>query len=197
MMRRILTICLFFICTLSSFAQAQKKVIIINKEEAEAAYKYLNEFRANPTKLMKALNIKFDASKVSKVQLTWNEELARTAEKRAYDMAERNYFDHVTPEGKGPNYFINEGGYTLRPDWLKKIETNNFESIGANHATAVDGVKAFIIGVGSPGFMHRKHVLGMDDWNGSLYDIGIGFAQVENGSPYKTYLCVLIAKHDW
>lgn len=196
-MKRSLIICLFFSVAISLFAQAQTKEISINKEQAQEAFKYLNEFRANPAKLMKALNIKFDASKVSKIQLTWNEQLAKTAEQRAYDMAARNYFDHVTPEGKGPNYFINEGGYSLRADWLKKIETNNFESIGANHATAVDGVKAFIIGKGSPGFMHRKHVLGMDDWNGSLYDIGIGFVEVDNGSPYKTYLCVLIAKHDW
>ena len=193
-MKRILLV-FFLSLSFSIFAQAQN--ISINKQEAQEAFTYLKAFRANPAKLMKALNVKFDASKVSKIKLTWNEKLAKVAEQRAYDMAARGYFDHVTPDGVGPNYFINEGGYALRADWLNKIDANNFESIGANHPTAVDGVKAFIIGKGSPGFMHRLHVLGMNDWYGSLVDIGIGFVNVDGGSPYKTYLCVLIAKHDW
>lgn len=139
----------------------------------------------------------FDASKVSNTQLNWNDKLAKAAEFRAKDMANRDYFEHITPEGIGPNYYISKAGYYLNADWLKDIKANNFESIAANHATAVDAIKAFIIGKDSPGFMHRKHILGMDNWYGSLYDIGIGFAKVAEGSTYKTYLCVLIAKHDW
>lgn len=176
---------------------AQKKIVTLDKEQALEAFHYLNAFRANPKKAMKELGLGFDQTKVSKQQLNWDETLAKVAEFRAMDMARRNYFEHTTPEGIGPNYYINKGGYTLNPDWLAKLSANNFESIAANHPTAVDGVKAFIIGTGSPGFMHRKHVLGMDDWNGSLLDIGIGFAKVPEGSAYKTYLCVIIAKHDW
>ncbi len=177
--------------------QAQKKQIHIDKDEAKQAYQYLNAFRQEPQKFMKVLGVRFDASKVSKVQLRWNDELAKAAEFRAYDMANRNYFDHITPEGIGPNYYIHKAGYSLNKDWIKKLSANNFESIAANHSSAVDGIKAFIIGKGSPNYGHRKHVLGLDTWNGSLYDIGIGFVRVPSGARYKTYLSVIIAKHDW
>ncbi|MVZ63170.1 CAP domain-containing protein [Sphingobacterium humi] len=175
------------------FAQ---KNIRIDRGEAKEAYAYLNEIRQNPNKYRRSLQIA-NVQQVSRHQLVWNKTLAKVAEQRAYDMAKRNYFDHVTPEGIGPNYFINQGGYWLNPDWLKKKSLNNFESIGANHPTATEAIEAFIIGHGSPGKMHRKHLLGMDTWNGSLQDIGIGFVRVPQGSAYKTYICVLIAKHDW
>lgn len=189
---RILLFLLLFSTT--SFAQSRK--ITTDKKQAKEAFHLLNDIRLNPEKYAKQLGIS-PVSKVKRVRLVWNKELAKAAEFRAYDMANRNYFDHVSPEGLGPNYYIVKAGYSLNSDWTKKRSANNFESIAANHATAEDGIRAFIIGRGSPGFMHRKHVLGMDDWNGSLVDIGIGFVRSPSGSTYKTYLCVLIAKHDW
>lgn len=170
--------------------------IKIDRREAKKAYQYLNEFRMNPKKYGRAIRVN-NLRNVKQTRLVWNEQLAKVAEERAKDMARKNYFDHTDPSGYGPNYHINKAGYYLNPDWLKKKSTNNFESIGANHETAIDGIKSFIIGRGSPGFMHRKHVLGMDEWNGSLKDIGIGFVRVKRGAAYKTYLCVIIAKHDW
>lgn len=194
---RIFSFLLAFLFLCNPLSQAQSKRAQVDKKQAQEAYAYLNSFRENPALLMKELGVNFDRSKVSKVKLRWNAQLAKTAEFRAMDMATRGYFDHVSPEGLGPNQYIQQNGYKLDPDWLQKPSANFFESIAANHTTAVEGIKAFIIGKGSPGFMHRKHVLGMDDWNASLYDIGIGFVQSENGFPYKTYLCVLIAKHNW
>lgn len=188
---------LFLLVLLSQVVFAQKKQVSIDKKEAKEAYSYINSFRKKPEYFSKELNVNFDVSKVSVTQLKWNDNLAKVAEFRAKDMANRDYFEHITPEGIGPNYYINKAGYSLNVDWLKDIKANNFESIAANHATAVDAIKAFIIGNNSPGFMHRKHILGMDSWYGSLYDIGIGFAKIQEGSTYKTYLCVLIAKHDW
>lgn len=188
------TIVLFLI--LSSCAVAQRKQVTIDRQEARKAYLLLNEIRKNPERYAKELGLR-DVRQVSRTALKWDDRLARAAERRAHDMAMRNYFDHVSPDGLGANYYINASGYSLNPDWLKDRRANNFESIAANHPTASDGIKAFIIGHSSPGFMHRKHVLGMDAWNGSLKDIGIGFARVPQGSTYKTYLCVIIAKHDW
>ncbi|MFD1769291.1 CAP domain-containing protein [Sphingobacterium suaedae] len=188
---------IFLLVFFVNFLYGQRKRVYVEKREAKEAFAYLMAFRSNPTKMMRQLGVRFDSSQVSKIRLRWNNQLARVAEYRARDMAERNYFDHTNPEGIGPNYYIVKAGYTLNKDWTKKRSANNFESIAANHASAVDGIKAFIIGRGSPGFMHRKHVLGMDAWNGSLYDIGIGFVRVPNGSAYQTYLSVIIAKHDW
>ena len=175
------------------FAQ---KSIKTDRREAKKAFEYLNDFRSNPDRYARDLGIS-RLKNVTRTRLVWNDRLAKVAEARAYDMAKRNYFDHVDPDGYGPNYHIHQGGYNLNPDWLKKRRDNSFESIGANHETAVDVIKSFIIGKGSPGFMHRKHVLGMTDWYGSLKDIGIGFVRVPKGSTYKTYMVVLIAKHDW
>ncbi|GGH11436.1 CAP domain-containing protein [Sphingobacterium alkalisoli] len=188
----ILVICLFSFTALS----AQKKNIIVDKSQAKAAYELLNDIRMNPKKYAKELGIS-NISKVKRTKLIWNNTLAKVAEFRAYDMANHNYFDHTSPKGIGPNHYISEAGYSLNSDWLKKRSANNFESIAANHPSASEGIKAFIIGKNSPGFMHRKHVLGMDEWNASLVDIGIGFVRVPSGSRYTTYLCVLIAKHDW
>lgn len=170
--------------------------IKVDRREAKQAFEYLNNFRMNPKKQSRSLGIS-PIRNVTETKLVWNKQLAKVAEARAYDLAKRNYFDHVDPRGYGPNYYINQGGYTLNSTWLKKRSANNFESIAANHDSAVDGIKAFIIGKSSPGLMHRKHVLGLDKWNGSLQDIGIGFVRVPRGSRYTTYLCVIIAKHDW
>ncbi len=175
---------------------AQRKNIYIDKGQAQEAYRLLNEIRTNPGKYAKELGLK-DISKVKRTKLIWNRTLAKVAEYRARDMADRNYFDHVSPEGLGPNYYMDKAGYPLNVAWLKARSANNFESIAANRPSAVEGVKALIIGKGSPGFMHRKHLLGMDEWNGSLVDIGIGFARIPSGAMYKTYLCVIIAKSDW
>lgn len=181
---------------LTSTAFAQKKQIITDKIQAKSAYELLNDIRLHPEKYRKVLSIS-NIELITKTKLVWNDQLAKVAEFRAYDMAHRNYFDHTSPEGFGPNYYIQRAGYQLNVDWLKTKSANNFESIAANHPTAEDGIKALIIGKGSPGFMHRKHLLGMDQWNSSLKDIGIGFVQVPKGTVYKTYLCVIIAKHDW
>ncbi|QQT27588.1 CAP domain-containing protein [Sphingobacterium spiritivorum] len=175
-------------------AQAQR--ITTERGEAKDAYVLLNDIRSNPSKYKKQLGIS-DIQNVTRKALVWNKQLAKVAEERAYDMAKRAYFDHITPDGVGVNVQIAEGGYSLNKDWLKNIKANNFESIAANHPSAEEGIRALIIGKGSPGFMHRKHLLGMDKWNGSLQDIGIGYVRIPSGATYKSYLCVIIAKHDW
>lgn len=169
----------------------------IDQKEAKAAYTLLNDIRLHPERYARELGFSSVVKKVTRTSLRWNAQLARVAEQRAIDMARHNYFDHVDLHGRGPNYYIHQSGYRLNTDWIKDIRANYFESIAANHPTATDGIKAFIIGKGSPGFMHRKHVLGLDEWNASLVDIGIGFVRASKGSRYQSYLCVLIAKHDW
>lgn len=168
----------------------------VDRAEATSAFTLLNKIRQNPQAYQRELRLPGRA-RITRTPLRWNKALAKAAELRAMDMAKRDYFDHTDPDGFGPNYHINRAGYALNPDWLKHKDTNNFESIGANHPSAIDGIKAMIIGANSPGFGHRKHLLGMDEWNASLSDIGIGFVRVPSGSTYQSYLCVLIAKHDW
>lgn len=185
---------LLFTLLISMVVCAQR--IVIDTHEAKEAYELLNKIRTNPEKYQKELQL-FNLDKIKKTELKWNKDLAEVAEYRAKDMAKRSYFDHVSPEGYGPNYFMAEAGYTLNPAWLKNRSANNFESIAANRENATDAIKALIIGREAPGYHHRTHLLGMDDWNGSLYDIGIGFVRCKGAKPYESYLVVIIAKHDW
>ncbi len=186
----VLAFTLFF----TQFALAQR--VVVDHHQAKEAYELLNKIRTNPEKYKKELKL-FNLQKIKRTKLNWNNQLAEVAVYRAKDMAKRSYFDHVSPEGYGPNYFIQEAGYQLNPEWLKKRSSNNFESIAANRASATDAIKALIIGKEAPGYHHRTHLLGMDQWNASLYDIGIGYVECKGAKPYESYLVVIIAKHDW
>ena len=128
-------------------------------------------------------------------QLRWNDTLARVAEAKALDMATRNYFAHVDPDGYAMNYYINKAGYKLREIWLTKPTANYFESCNAGATSGQEAIKMLLIDNGVPSLGHRIHLLGLDEWSSSLLDIGIGYAHSDGKSTYGSYTCVLIAKH--
>jgi hypothetical protein len=99
------------------------------------------------------------------------------------------------PEGYGINFYINKEGYQLRENWLKDPKANFFESCNAGGPTGRDAIKMLLLDEGVPSLGHRKHLLGIDDWSATLVDIGIGFAHAGEGKQFKTYTCVIIAKH--
>lgn len=184
-------------CALSLLTSFQNKSeVVIDKTEAQKAFHLLMDIRRNPVNYHKELGFP-KSNKPSAIKLKWNEKLAGVAEAKAIDMAKRNYFGHVDPDGYGINYFINESGYKLVPDWIKNKSLNYFESLAVNTSGGEESIKYLIIDAKTPSLGHRKHLLGLDKWNASLTDIGIGFARRENGSKYKTYTCIIIAKHDW
>ena len=79
------------------------------KEEAQKAYQYLNEVRQHPSAFSEEIGV--DLRYVQAVpKLVWSNELAQAAEKKALDMATRDYFDHVDPDGYGMNYWIVKAG---------------------------------------------------------------------------------------
>jgi cysteine-rich secretory family protein len=172
------------------------KVITIDKTEAQKAFALLLKIRANPALYSKQFHFNKDIH-VSKTKLVWNDTLAQVAEAKAYDMANRDYFGHTDPDGYGINYFINKSGYTLDPNWLKNKADNFFESIAANNVNGEAAIRALIIDQGQASLGHRNHLLGLDKWNASLTDIGIGFAECPSGSSFQTYTCVIIAKHNY
>lgn len=169
---------------------------VIDKEEAQKAFNFLNDIRINPAKHYSEFGF-LRTTEVKNTSLLWNDTLAKAAEAKASDMADRNYYGHVDPDGFGMNHFIHKGGYKLNSNWIKDKSENYFESIAAGAASGEQVIRTFIIDKGVPSLGHRNHLLGVGDWNASLVDIGIGFARRESGSTYKTYICVLIAKHDW
>lgn len=77
--------------------------IEVDRKEAQEAFEYLNEVRRNPGNHFKDLGYEKNI-KVSAIMLRWNDTLARVAEAKARDMAERNYFGHTSPDGYGMNY---------------------------------------------------------------------------------------------
>lgn len=165
-------------------------------QEARNGYEYLNSVRLNPSAYSNEIGTDLSYVK-SRHKLVWNSNLQKAAEIKARDMANRNYFEHVDPEGYGMNYHINKNGYTLIPDFLKNKSDNFFESIAAGVGKGKDFIKMLILDKGfeqNPG--HRKHLLGIDDFWANCYDIGIGIAYNPN-SQYRYYACVLVAKHDF
>jgi uncharacterized protein YkwD len=165
------------------------------RDKAKNAFNYLNKVRANPESYSQSIGV--DLSGVeARPALKWNNILQQVAEEKARDMANRSYFNHTTPEGKGINIMINEAGYTIPADWYSEPSFNYFESLAAGWgavSTGEDFIDLLIIDEGVPNLGHRKHLLGMDDWNSSLVDCGIGFANNPE-STHRNYMCVIIAK---
>jgi uncharacterized protein YkwD len=168
----------------------------IDKKEAYNAFVYLNDVRTNPDKYRAEL--KLDKSlTICRTKLKWNDTLARVAEARAMDMAKRNYFDHVDPDGYGVNHYISKAGYKLDPDWIKNKAENSFESIQAGIDNGKSIINNLIAKDADSNYGHRNHLLGINDWNKSLVDIGIGIVHADSVSEYGTYVSIIIAKHHW
>jgi uncharacterized protein YkwD len=167
----------------------------IVKEQAQQAFQLLNNIRSNPEKYYKELHLNGQLA-ITQKTLRWNDTLAKVAEARALDMAKRNYFNHVNPEGYGINFFINQSGYKLNADWLKDKKENFFESVGSGHDSGTEAIKSLIIDADDATKGHRDHLLGIGEWDSTLVDVGIGFVKCDGGK-YQSYTCIIIAKHDW
>jgi uncharacterized protein YkwD len=164
----------------------------LDRDEAKKAFEYLNRVRKVPAKYSNEIGV--DLSEVkSRPALTWNEMLAKVAEQKALDMAQRDYFGHVTPEGLGINIQIHEAGYKLPKEWIKDKDQNFFESISAGTQAGVEAIKNLIVDKGLPAAPHRQHLLGITDFYEKCTDIGIGFARNPK-SKYRTYMSIIIAR---
>lgn len=111
--------------------------------------------------------------------------VAMVAQARAEDMARRDYFGHVTPEGIGPNRHMREAGYAL-PDWYPAGPADNsIESIGGGFSSAADFWASL---KRSPG--HRAHVLGLFPMFAEQVYVGIGWSYLPS-STYRPIWAVL------
>lgn len=120
--------------------------------------------------------------------LACNPVLASVARARAEDMGRRAYFNHVNPDGQGPNYLARQAGYPLPAEYNQEVNGNNIESIGAG-ANNADGMwNAWMVSE-----KHLSHILGTNDFFVQQSEYGIGYAQVP-GSPYQHYWVVIMSK---
>lgn len=167
---------------------------VLNREEAKKAFEHLNKIRSNPA--AHSLRLKVNLNNVQpRHELKWNDTLSKVAEAKAMDMAKRKYFGHVDPDGNGINIKIYKAGYKLPQSWIKDKKNNYFESLAAGIKGGTNIIDYLIIDEGTPSLGHRKHLLGMDDFYATCYDIGIGYVENAIKSPFATYICVIIAKH--
>jgi hypothetical protein len=167
------------------------------KEEIKEAFLFLNKVRANPSLFSEEVGMSLVGIE-SRHALKWNDTLAKVAQTKAEDLAKNNYFDHVDLKGFGSNYYVAKAGYKLPNGWLDDPSANYIESLAAGSKTP----KASIIQLlndGEPDHSkagHRIHLLGMNEFYSNNVDIGIGWVN-DPKSKYKTYLVVVIARHDW
>ncbi len=165
-----------------------------DQPEARRALEYLNRVRANPASF--SAEIGLDLSRVApRPPLRWDKRLAASARLRAGDLAKRNYFAHVNPEGLGPNHFARQAGYPL-PELWPGGRGNNIEALhGGTDASGgpEEAIRSLIrdAGVDPPG--HRIQLLGMNDFFAAHRDAGIGLA-FEPGSKYQHYMAVHTAQ---
>lgn len=120
-------------------------------------------------------------------QMHPDDRLIQVARARAMDMAKRNYFDHVNPDGYGPNYLVRQTGYQLPSFWSTSKSANNIESIEAGYMTAEDAWSGWM--ASSP---HKTHLLALDSFYRDQTSYGVGH-YYDAKSKYKHYWVVITA----
>ena len=175
-------------------ASSQKITTQSDEKEAIIAFQYLNRIRNNPTAYNDSTGVNLSAIS-PKIHLLWNDTLAKVALSRAEDLAKNNYFGHVNKNGEGINFLIAQSGYHLRDEWTQNKSNNFFESLQAGGQNGIEAINLLIEDKGVKNKGHRKHLLGMDEWNSKLVDIGVAFVRAE-GASFNTYTVIIIAMHD-
>ncbi len=117
-----------------------------------------------------------------------NSILTQVAQNKAADMASRNYFGHVTPDGFGPNSLVQQAGYVLPGYYGDDSTANYIESIAAGRSTAGNTWNQWMTSE-----THRNHLLGLTDFYARQVEFGVGYVNVP-GSPYTHYWVVIIAE---
>ncbi len=119
--------------------------------------------------------------------LTLDPILASVARSRAEDMAKRNYFAHVNPDGHAANYLVQQAGYQLPSWWGNDPAANYIESIAAGYSTPQATWNGWM---NSPD--HRTHILGLNSFYASETYYGVGYYYDPN-STYKYYWVIITA----
>jgi hypothetical protein len=90
------------------------------------------------------------------------------AQDRAFDMLDRDYFDHEDPDGLWPNHWVRAQGFMLPPGY--KDDSNQVESIASGYRSARGALTAL---VESPD--HHEHMTGQGFWADHEM-FGVGYA---------------------
>ena len=117
-----------------------------------------------------------------------NSLLVHVAREKAKDMATRDNFDHVTPDGLGPNYLARQGGVRLPDFYSTDITSNNIESIAAGYKSADSVWKGLLNSAG-----HRAHLLAEEGFYAEQTEYGIGHYYLAENNLYRHYWVIMTA----
>ncbi len=115
--------------------------------------------------------------------------LERIAREMAQDMAVRDYFSHINPDGLGPNELVRRGGYPLTSDYDPAITANNIQSIG--RGGTLDQMWPLWMNSDS----HRLHLIGDGPFWIAQTDYGIGY-YYDPKSRSQHYWVILTARKE-
>ena len=113
--------------------------------------------------------------------------LARIARERAEDMAARDYFAHVNPDGLAANALVLDAGYILPSAWGTGLTNNYIESIAAGYSAAADTWAGWMDSA-----PHRTHLLALVPFYQNQTSYGVGYAY-SAASAYRSYWVVITA----
>ena len=130
-------------------------------------------------------NYMVSASHQGRPYLVLDPIIASVAQAKAEDMANRNYFEDISPEGYSANYMVQAAGYLFPCAWGDSPTANYIQSMTAGATTAGDAWTAFM---NSP--PHKEHLLAQNSFYASETHYGVGYAY--NANSYYKYYWVII-----
>jgi uncharacterized protein YkwD len=110
------------------------------------------------------------------------------AQRRATDMATRDYFSHTNPDGYAANYFVQQAGYILPSSYGQNDDSNNIECIAAGSSAAN---LTWFSWMDSPA--HKEVLLGEIEFYELQDEYGVGYA-FNAGATYDHYWVILTAR---
>lgn len=129
-------------------------------------------------------------------ELAWDDELSKIARAHSEDMAKRNYFKHINPEGQTPMKRAEAAGYKVCQLMAENIYQNNLYSRVIEERKRKTTEKTYIWDsvekiattttkgwMDSPG--HRQNIL---DKNYAREGIGVAIAEDDDGKVYVTQM---------
>jgi hypothetical protein len=176
-------------------APVKREPLEPNAEEQLLIY-LLNKARSNPSAYGKSIEL--DLTGVApQPALAVSKELTASSRFRADDMLKRNYFDHLDPDGTGPNAHALKFGYALGRNYKRDKTTNNIESISAGYDKAADILKSLIVDEGIENLGHRKQLLAMQPFHALAREIGVGIlSRGTLTAKYEAYCAIHLAARD-
>lgn len=113
---------------------------------------------ANPKLLLEQTNS--ERTQNGQTALAESATLSKAAQQKANDMVAKNYWNHISPDGKQPSTFVLDAGY-------------NYQTMGENLAYGFDTAEEAISGWMSSQ-THKQNILG------DYKDVGFGVAKSSN-----------------